>query len=176
MARLIAVALHHRDRFSQGSARRTFGYEAYHWGIMIVSEASQGQDCCSFDATDASEIDPVTFRMTNPTMDWWFRVKEDVDIGLCEKLIGRVVIGQVPDEVSSAEVRGLFARIPLPEKNTNPQQSCVSWTVDAIRALQSQGWAQSFRVDEFKDWALSYADERMKGSDSSEPSVKNYRA
>jgi hypothetical protein len=56
----------------------------------------------------------------------------------------------------------------------DPQQSCVTWVVNAIRALQKQGWAWEFELDQFKDWALSYADERMRGSDSRESSVKNY--
>ncbi|KAM5355126.1 hypothetical protein ACJ41O_001772 [Fusarium nematophilum] len=177
MTRRIAVALHHRDRFSHGNARKTFGHEAYHWAIMAMPEESQGQDCCySFDATDTSEIDPVTFRMTNPTMDWWFRAKENVDPAVSDKLIGRIVIGELSDEVSNAELRDFFERIPLPVKNTDPQQSCVTWATDAIRALQRRGWVREFEIGQFKDWALSYADERMKGADSREPSVKDYSA
>lgn len=174
MGREVAVALHHRDQFSLGNARKAFGYEAYHWGIMVMPEPGQERDCHSFEATDACEIDPVTFRMNNPTMDWWLRCKEDVDLGIFDKLLGRIVIGQIPDGMSSAELRDFFAKIPLPVKNTNPQQSCVTWAVDAIRALQGQGWSSAFELDQFKDWAMSYADERMKGSDSREPSIKYY--
>ncbi|KAG8410635.1 hypothetical protein J3459_017017 [Metarhizium acridum] len=174
MAGLVAVALHHRDHFSQGNARRTFGYEAYHWGIIVMPQTSQGRDCHAFDATDASDIDPVTFRLKNPTMDWWFRSQTEVDLELGTKLIGRIVIGHVPDEVSAPELGDFFGKVPLPVKNTHPQQSCVTWVEDAIRNLQEQGWVQKFNIDRFKDWALSYADERMKGADSSEPSVKYY--
>lgn len=174
MVQLVAVALYHRDHFSRGNARRIFGYEAYHWAIIVMPQVSQGRDCSAFDATDASEIDPVTFRMRNPTMDWWFRVKENVDPALSAKLLGRIVIGQLPDGMSSAELRDFFGRVRLPGKNTNPQQSCVTWAVDAIRALQRQGWVGEFELDQFKDWALSYADDRMKGRDSREPSVRYY--
>lgn len=174
MARLVALALNHRDNFSHGRSRQVFGYEAYHWAIMIMPEPSQGQDCCVFDATDASEIDPVTFRMNNPSMDWWFRVKENVDPTLIDKLIGRIVIGEVPGGVSSADLRRLFEGVELPVKNRHPQQSCVTWALNAIRALQRQGWVWEFEIDPFKDIALSYADERMKGRDSSEPSLKYF--
>ncbi|PNY27572.1 Uncharacterized protein TCAP_02502 [Tolypocladium capitatum] len=174
MTQLVAVALYSRDHFSRGNARRIFGYEAYHWGILIMPQKSQGRDCQAFEATDASNIDPVTFRMTNPTMDWRFRATENVDPTLSAKLLGRIVIGQVPDGVSSAELRDFFESVPLPVKNTHPQQSCVTWAVDAIRSLQSQGWVWKFELDRFKDMALSYADERMKGLDSTEPSVKHY--
>ncbi|KID87956.1 hypothetical protein MAJ_10761, partial [Metarhizium majus ARSEF 297] len=174
MADLVTVALYHRDHFSQGNARRAFGYEAYHWGILIMPQTSQGQDCHVFDATDASDIDPVTFRMKNPTMDWWFRSKTDADPALGTKLIGRIVIGNVPDEVSKTELEGFFGKVPLPVKNTHPQQSCVTWVEDAIRTLQEEGWVREFDIHRFKDWALSYADERMKGEDSAEPPVQYY--
>ncbi|RSM18746.1 hypothetical protein CDV31_002466 [Fusarium ambrosium] len=114
MTQLVALALHHRDNFSRGRSRKIFGYEAYHWGIIVMPEPSQGRDCDAYDATDASEIDPVTFRMNNPTMDWWFRVKENIDPTLSTKLIGRIVIGQVPDGVSSADLRSLFEGVDLP--------------------------------------------------------------
>lgn len=174
MARLVAVALYHRDHFSEGNMRRVFGYEAYHWSILITPEVSQGRDCSAFDATDATEIDPVTFRMRNPTMDWWFRAMDHVDPALSSKLLGRIVIGQVPNEVSSSELRELFQRVPLPVRNQNPQQSCVTWAVNAIRALQRQGWVWEFELDQFKDWALAYADERMRGVNSREPKVTHF--
>lgn len=174
MTQLVALALHHRDKFSHGRSRRIFGYEAYHWGVIIMPEDSQGRNCHAFDATDASRIDPVTFRMDNPSMDWRFRVKENVDPALSIKLIGRIVIGQIPDGVSSDELRTFFERVELPVKNRDPQQSCVTWAMNAIRALQRQGWARDFDIDQFRDAALSYADERMKREDSSEPSIKYY--
>ncbi|KAF4586027.1 serine threonine protein kinase [Ophiocordyceps camponoti-floridani] len=173
MAMLIAIALHHRDHFSHGKARQTFGNEAYHWTINITPEANQSHGC-SFEATDATTIDPVTFRMTNPTMDWWFRHEEDVNLTSSPKLLGSVVIGEVADNMSSAQFRDFFARVRLPAKNTHPQQSCVTWVADAICALQERGWVTKFDIDQFKCWALSYADERMKGMASTEPIVKYY--
>ncbi|KAF5021320.1 hypothetical protein F66182_6642 [Fusarium sp. NRRL 66182] len=141
---------------------------------MIMPDVSQGRDCHIFEATDASEIDAVTFRMNNPTMNWWFRSKGDIDPELSTKLIGRIVIGQIPNEISKAELQEFFEAIPLPVKNTHPQQSCVTWAANAIRALQRQGWAPDFDLPGFQDWALSYADERMRGVDSKEPKVVYY--
>ncbi|KAJ4265309.1 hypothetical protein NW762_004594 [Fusarium torreyae] len=137
-----------------------------------MPEDSHGRDCHAFDATDASEIDPVTFRMNNPTMDWFFRSKINIDPMLSSKLLGRIVIGQIPDERSGEELSNFFERVRLPVKNTHPQQSCVTWVIDAIGALQQQGWAPAFNLDQFKEWALSYADERMKKSGSREPIVR----
>ncbi|EQL01878.1 hypothetical protein OCS_02402 [Ophiocordyceps sinensis CO18] len=69
MVRLVTVALYDRGQFSRGNARRVFGHEAYHWGMIIMPRISQGRDCQVFEATDASEIDPVTLRLKNPAMD-----------------------------------------------------------------------------------------------------------
>ncbi|KAF4123845.1 hypothetical protein GMORB2_5561 [Geosmithia morbida] len=178
MAYLITVALYHRDQFSRGDSRRIFGHEAYHWGFVItppLEATSQGPSPSpsldsSFDATDTAEIDPVTFRMNNPTMDWWLRAEERIDSEANPKLLGRVVVGKIPEEDGSmpdaAELRAFFGAVPLPVKNTHPQQSCVTWIMDAIRALQRRGWVEEFDIEQFKDWALRYADERLRGSGS----------
>ena len=174
MSRLVAVALHHRDHLSQGNSRRIFGYDAYHWAIVLMPHQSKGGGCRSFEATDKSEFDPVTFRLNNPTMDWFFNVNEAVDLSRSLKLIGRLVIGQIPEDVSDDDILQIFQQVPLPVKNTHPQQSCVTWAANAIGLLQARGWVRSFQVDQFKDAALAYADERMKGELSNEPPVKVY--
>ncbi|KAK9434690.1 hypothetical protein VB005_09472 [Metarhizium brunneum] len=176
MARLATVALYHRDTLSKGHSRRVFGYDAFHWGMMVMPENSHGRDCNAYEATDASEIDPVTFRMNNPHMNWWFRPKENIDPELSSKLIGRIVIGHIPEDVLNPELEEFFASIPLPAKNTNPQQSCVTWTVNVILALQRRNWAWSFDIEPFKDWALAYADDRMKVTSSTQPKVVTYSA
>ena len=142
---------------------------------MPESDPHGNQPYHSFDATDATELDPVTFRITNPTMDWWFRVREQVDSAAPSKLIGRIIIGKVPDGVSSTDVKEYLKMVPLPVKNTHPQQSCVTWAADAISALQKQGWAEKFDVGQFQDEALAYGDERIKGEESEAPSVKNHQ-
>ena len=178
MAHLIAVGTYHRDHFSRGNARKTFCYAAFHWGIILMSASDRDgqQPYQSFDATDAIELDPVTFRMTNPTMDWWFRVREGVDPAVPSKLIGRIIIGNVPDEISSADVKNHLEKALLPIKNTHPQQSCVTGVADAIEALQTQDWAKQFDVVRFQDEALAYGDETIKGDGSEEPSIKYYQS
>ncbi|KYK56532.1 hypothetical protein DCS_03532 [Drechmeria coniospora] len=175
MVRLVSVALHHRDRFSEECFRKTLGYQSYHWGIIIMPQEGQGQLCHTFEATDASEIDPVTFRLQNPTMDWWMRSRLDVHLELSGKLLGRIVIGQVPEEMSTADLKDVFDKVPLPVKDTHPQQSCVTWAVDAIRHLQRLGWVSEFQLDQFMDSALAYGHDRMlKDGKSTEPKVKYY--
>ena len=166
MDREISVALYHRDHFSEPQSRLRFGYEAFHWGITILPGESGGGDCKTYDATDSSEIDKMTWRMVNPNMDWWFRARSGDDPTVTAKLLGRIIIGVVPNGISDGELRDLFETIPLPVKDTHPQQSCVTWAVDAIMALQQRGWVWDFQVDQFKDWALAYADERLSGKGS----------
>lgn len=156
--RKIAVSLYHRDHLSEGKNRQIFGFEAYHWAILVMPMESRGPDCDAYDATDASFIDPVTFRMHNPAMDWRFRDRYKVDPEKSSKLIGRIVIGTVED-TSTIALKALFSQVPLPVKNTHPQQSCVTWVVDAIVSLQKNGLLPAFDVDEFKEKALRYADQ-----------------
>ncbi|KAK8912423.1 hypothetical protein VCV18_012385 [Metarhizium anisopliae] len=150
MTRLVTVALYHRDHHSEGRSRQIFGYDAYHWGIIVMPESSKDRDCNTYEATDLSEMDPITFRIKNPRMDWWYREKENINPELGSKLIGRIVFGQIPEH------------------------SCVTWTVNAILALQKKNWAGNFDIEPFKDWALAYADDRMKGLDSTQPKVVTY--
>lgn len=157
----IAVALHHRDQFSHGHNRQTFGYEAYHWALVVMPPDDEAGRYDSYDATDSSEIDKVTWRMNNPNMDWWFRVKTDIDPQEDPKVIGRITLGITT--TSRSQLKDLFASVPLPVKNSHPQQSCVTWAINAIAALQKDGIVPDFNVGEFKDKALGYADERMGG-------------
>ncbi|KAF5712516.1 serine threonine kinase [Fusarium mundagurra] len=166
MVQQVAVALYDRGDYSRGDKRRVFGYEAYHWGIIIMPDGPEERDYHAFSATDVSEINPVTFRMHNPTMTWWLRAEENVKPDENVKPLGCIVIGEVPEDVTFAQLDGLFHSISLPVKNTHPQQSCVTWIVYAVQALQEQGWVTQFDLDEFKDRVVSYADERMEGSNS----------
>ena len=155
--------------------RQVFGYEAYHWAMLFVPEQSEGRDHWVFEATDATEIDPVTFRMNNPTMDWWFRYKLDADPELSSKILGIIILGQTPDGLSFDEMKDILSGVPMPVRNMNPQQSCVTWVENAIRTLQGRGWISEFDMDQFKDWALDYGDERMKGAENSrQPKIVQY--
>lgn len=115
------------------------GYEAFHWVILIIPEGSERRQCKALDATDTSEVDHVTLRLKNPTMDGWFRPRDNVDPELSSKLMGLIVIGDTPREMSYTELRDFFQqRIPLPVKNMHPQQSCVTWVVHAIHEVQEE--------------------------------------
>ncbi|KAG5934227.1 hypothetical protein E4U53_000732 [Claviceps sorghi] len=188
MPRLLTLALYHRDHISLPPTRQTYGYEAFHWGLLIAppdarakdgtsqedkSQQSEKKNWLAVDATDASTIDPITFRMNNPSMSWCMNPKM-VDPDGSGKLIGRMVIGEMPPEASNDELLTIFRKVPLPVKNSHPPQSCVTWAISAVRDMQDLGWARKFDIDQFKDAALAYAVERLKKDLSTEPKIKHY--
>ncbi|KAM3523983.1 hypothetical protein NHJ13051_004786 [Beauveria bassiana] len=175
MAQLVTLTLYDRGDLSQGRMRSVFGHKAYHWGVLIVpKEKRPGRVAHAFEATDASVIDPVTFRMTNPSMEWRYNARLGVDPELSHKLLGQLVVGEIPDGAAPKALDTFFAAVPLPVRNTEPQQGCVTWSINALRALQKRGWAWDFDLDVFKDDALAYADDRIKGMDATEPKLKYY--
>lgn len=174
----LAVGIYHRDRFSSGNSRRVFGYGAFHWGILFIpsfgssnpssslSFSTESEEYYAYDSTDATALDPVTFRVVNPSMDWWFRSKK-VTPDESTKLIGRIILTTNSD-LAGDDVQAALKSVPLPVKNTHPQQNCVTWTEDALKEMQDKEWVAQFDVAEFKDWALSKADEWIKGKTTDE--------
>ena len=43
-----------------------------------------------------------------------------------------------------------------------------------VEVLQKEGWARAFDLEAFKDDALAYADDRIKGKNATEPKLKYY--
>ncbi|EGX90556.1 hypothetical protein CCM_06976 [Cordyceps militaris CM01] len=171
---LVTLALYHRDTLSRGNSRRIFHYEAYHWGLLFTTGGPNAPPLYAFDATDTSDIDPVTFRLRNPAMDWWLRAEARPPPN--PKLLGQLVVGAVPpreEERWEEELKALLEQVLLPVKNTHPQQSCVTWAVAALERLQDRGWVRPFDLDRFKDAALAYADARI-GGDVTAPAVQEY--
>jgi hypothetical protein len=156
--RRVIVTIHHRDELSLGHHRERLGHEAFHWGILIAPKKSRGSDCNAYDVSDGVTPDPESRQDLNPERDWLFRSKEQVDPTRSGRLIGRVLIGKVPNRITDAEIKNILAAVPLPVKNAAPAQSCVTWVLAAIRALQDAGIARQFDVNQFIAWALTYAD------------------
>ncbi|OQE84073.1 hypothetical protein PENNAL_c0029G07002 [Penicillium nalgiovense] len=78
-----------------------------------------------------------------------------------DSLLGRVMIGKVPHEVTYAQIRDLLESIPLPQKDALPEQNCVTWTRAAINKLQDNSLAEQFELDRFMDKSLAFADQRL---------------
>ncbi|KAJ5550595.1 hypothetical protein N7535_001462 [Penicillium sp. DV-2018c] len=169
--RQVFLSLHHRYALSIGENRQRLGHAAYHWGILIAPKRSKGPDCYAFDATDGIILD--SGRDLNPEGNWHFREKANHNPEKDGHFLGRVMIGKVPNEVTYAEIHGLLAAIPLPQKGALPEQNCVTWTRAAICELQRKGLVEQFDLDRFMDESLAFADRRLKDTDST-PVSMNY--
>ncbi|KAL7925550.1 hypothetical protein ACQKWADRAFT_284361 [Trichoderma austrokoningii] len=150
--RQIAVALYRRPPYSgDPESRKWLQHETYHWGILIISPHHYD----AYDATDRNDLDPVTMRYENPGGHWWFRHQEDIDPRKSGKCLGHIVIGSIPSDI---DVRAMLEEVPLPERNRNPQQSCVTWVGNAIRLCRGRKYVDDFDVDMFLDWAMRFGD------------------
>ncbi|ROT37803.1 hypothetical protein SODALDRAFT_351032 [Sodiomyces alkalinus F11] len=167
----IAVAFYRRDPISTDPhKRKIYQHESYHWGILIVQ---QGNVHDAYEATDRNRLDPVTWKQENPTLDWWFKAKQGVNPYRSGKYLGCVVVGTVPADKSRDDVQAFLHEVPLPKRHQYPQQSCVTWVGNAIRALGEAQWMRELDWEEFADWALAYADKRLKNSEDT-PEVVYY--
>jgi hypothetical protein len=170
--RRVVIALYHRNSHSLKENRAKLGYEAYHWGVLIMPKETRNDrhhhHCNAYDATDMAVIDPKTGENSNPHMDWFFRPQHDIDPFANGRLIGRIIVGKLPKNVTGDEIDKLLAAVPLPVRDADPRQSCVTWALDALSTLQASGWAWGFDIGQFKDWALAYGDQCMAnmGSDN----------
>ncbi|KAL2751851.1 hypothetical protein ACRALDRAFT_1078301 [Sodiomyces alcalophilus JCM 7366] len=154
----IAVALYRRDPISgDPRKRKIYQHESYHWGVLII----QGKVYDAYDATDRNNLDPVTWTQENPTLGWWFKANRGIDPDKSRKYLGNVIIGTVPSDKSRDDVHAFLKQVPLPIRHQNPQQSCVTWVANAIRAFREAQWLDDMNVEEFLDWTLDYADRRL---------------
>jgi hypothetical protein len=69
--------------------------------------------------------DPVAVRVE---IDSAHRIEEDSVAHVGSIALEGSLIGKVPNEVIYAQINGLLAAIPLPQKGALPVQNCVTWT------------------------------------------------
>ncbi|KAF3028981.1 hypothetical protein E8E15_009918 [Penicillium rubens] len=144
-------------------------------GDSHFSQKFQGPDCYTFDVSDGVLLDPVRRVNLNPNGNWVFREKANINPQNSGHLLGRVMIGKVPNEVTYAQINGLLAAIPLPQKGALRVQNCVTWTKAAIWKLQENGLVEKFDVGQFMDDSLDFADKRIRSPESTPTSI-NYTA
>jgi hypothetical protein len=154
--RRVILTIHHRDELSLGSNRTQLGYAACHWGILIQPKKPKGSSSNAYDVSNGAKPDPITRQDLNPNFEWRFRTSLRVNHRLSGHLLGRVMIGKVPNNVTDAQIEAILGAVPLPVKNATPEQNCVTWILAAIRALQQHGLAEAFDVNQFLASALQY--------------------
>ena len=183
--RRIYITIHHRGAKSLGKNRTDLHLSAFHWGILLAPKAFDGgsndlsTDCTK--TTNGTTNGTVLYDVTNSLMPfpddqlntsaaWYFRSRRNVNLRRDHNLhiIGRIMIGKVPAQISDAEIETVLAdEVPLPDKGAVPPEDCVTWTRNAVRCLQEErvmvvagaGPGKSwFDVWVFMEWCLGYAD------------------
>ena len=159
--RRLYVGIHFRYELSIGEHRRRLGYAAFHWGIIVEPKVSCRRDSYAFDVTNGVNVDPSTMTDLNPNQVWYRRSKLDVDPRNSTHLLGKIMIGKVPNHHGYSHIEAHLRSIPLPERGAVPEQNCVTWLISAIRALQGAGLAEQFDLNSSMVYAIKFADMRM---------------
>lgn len=133
-------------------------FNAYHWGILITPKTFKGAECQTYDVSDAFRLDPKASRDMNPERKWYFRVKTNVDPIKEPALLGRIVIGKLANKVTDDEIEDVLSKVPLPDEDKARGESCVTWCLNAVEALQGAGFVKRFDIEAFKTVALEKAD------------------
>jgi uncharacterized protein DUF6914 len=167
--RRIFISMYFRDEFSIGQYRNS-----YHWGILIRPKYPSGHDTHAFDITNGVRLDGKTMTDLNPNRDWYFRLNEHVNPANNTHILGGIMVGKVPHEVTISQIEDILRPVPLPVKGAVPQETCATWVKAAIRALQEAELVEKFDVDGFMAHAQDFANKRM--AKGGPPEYINYTA
>lgn len=130
------------------SAKSKTNPDNYHWGIWIEPKGSTGQGT-SFDLEDS-----ITFSSVTNPFGWRFRIDEHKS--LPPRMLGRVMIGKLSEEMTNADIMEVLKMVPLPSDPHSPVQGVVDWVKAAIAELQEVGAAERFSIDTLIGDALVY--------------------
>ena len=162
----IYIVLLHRGALSLGEHRARLGPSAFHWGILVAPLSLQGTkktvDCDYFDVTNGINLDPVTHQDLNPDEDWRFRrqimIPNQESRLICLISLGAVTKGKAG---SVDEVEHALQQLPLPKKEVEPRESCVSWTIEAVRRLHEMGLLATHDMDELRKTGMNLGAETL---------------
>ncbi|KAF2734190.1 hypothetical protein EJ04DRAFT_564470 [Polyplosphaeria fusca] len=149
----VFVAIYTRPGSSEldslNSTRSKAKAQKYHWGIWIEPKNGNGSGT-SFDLEDS-----ITFSSTTNPFGWRFHIDEHSS--LPPRMLGRIMIGKVPETLKVTDVGRALKLVPLPSDPQSPIADVVVWLKAAIEELQQVGCAETFPIDTFIDDALSHA-------------------
>ncbi|KAN0079708.1 hypothetical protein V8E54_004922 [Elaphomyces granulatus] len=161
--------MYFRDELSIGQYQNS-----YHWGILIRPKYPSGHDTHAFDITNGVRLDGKTRTDLNPNRDWYFRLNEHVNPANNTHILGGIMVGKVPHEVTISQIEDILRPVPLPVKGAMPKETCATWVKAAIQALQEAELVEKFDVDGFMAHAQDFANKRM--AKGGPPEYINYTA
>lgn len=149
----VFVAIYTRPGTSEleslSSSRSKTKPTKYHWGIWVEPKNSSDSGT-SFDLEDSVAYSSVT----NP-FGWRFHI--DDHKALPPRMLGRIMIGKMPEGMSGSDVTGILKSVPLPSDPDSLIVDVVAWIKAAIEELQNAGAAERFPIDVFMNDALGFA-------------------
>ncbi|KAF2201432.1 hypothetical protein GQ43DRAFT_371498 [Delitschia confertaspora ATCC 74209] len=89
-------------------------------------------------------------------------------------MLGRLMIGKIPEDATSRDVIDLLSQIPLPGDPGSLIMNGIEWIKAAISELQRTGCAESFYVEGFVKEAYSSAKKWESSNRSKGPKKVNY--
>jgi hypothetical protein len=171
--RQIMVALFAREGHCFSQDRRNnhqFEHNDFLWSIIIRPKRPQGHDSDCFDIRHTGS-EPVRRNQPKPKGHWQFRAITQYEPSKDHRLLGQLMIGKIPHEVSYIEIMELLKSIDHPRKDAEHHENGINWIRTAIRHLQMTGIGEEFDVDEFLDHAR---DRAMVASHDGRPFTINY--
>lgn len=160
--RRVFIALYEREELSVGESRRRLGHDAYHWEITVAPKDHSGNDCYVYGVTNGPlRKGKVHIIDGNRGRSWRFR-EEHVNPDASSLLVGMVMIGKVPSQVTRDDIMKNLGppTIQVPDKRFG--ENCTTWIKEAIMKLQEGGLAEQFDIQLFMDDALAFADHYTK--------------
>jgi hypothetical protein len=138
----------------------------YHWGIWIEPKGSEGEGT-SFDIEE-----PSSHSYTGASL-FGLRLQIEDHKTTPPNMLGRLMIGKIPDDATVKDIGPILNEIPLPGDPGSPIQDNVAWIKAAIIELQEASCAERFFVDQFIKDAVSRA-KKWESSKSGPPKKVNY--
>ncbi|KAF2464592.1 uncharacterized protein BDR25DRAFT_307131 [Lindgomyces ingoldianus] len=121
----------------------------YRWGIWVEPKNSTGAGT-SFDLEDSVAYSSVT----NP-FGWRFHFDDHKSPP--PRMLGRIMIGKLPEGMSVTDVTNILKRVPLPCDPGSAITDVVMWIKAVIEELQEAGYAETFSIETFMGDALAFA-------------------
>jgi hypothetical protein len=122
---------------------------AYQWGLWVEPKNSTGHGT-SFDLEDQISFSSVT----NP-FGWRFHIDDHKTPP--PRMLGRLMIGKMPEGMSGTDLSCVLKDVPLPSDPGSHVVDSVGWILAVIEVLQEVGAAETFPIDNFLGDALAYA-------------------
>jgi hypothetical protein len=121
----------------------------FQWGIWIEPENSQGAGT-AFHVEDDLNVPYLLY-----SFDSHFH--RDEHKAPPANMLGRLMIGKIPQEQSIRDVERILRKVPLPSDPASSITDTLGWTRTASEDLQQAGLAERFSVDTFVADALIHA-------------------